>query len=119
MESFNKAASIIFGYAPEEVVGQNVSMLMHEPQHSHHDDYLQHYRDTGEARVIGVPREVSAKRKNEEVFPMNLSVSKISRSGKVTCITTMLNQVFQTSREAQRNKTRFVLTNPQMSSSAT
>ena len=86
MESFNKAASIIFGYAPEEVVGQNVSMLMHEPQHSHHDDYLQHYRDTGEARMIGAPREVSAKRKNEGVFPMSLSVSKISRSGKVTFI---------------------------------
>jgi PAS domain S-box-containing protein len=56
VESFNRAASSIFGYAPEEVLGRNVSMLMPEFHRGHYDDYLQHYQNTGVAHVIGTHR---------------------------------------------------------------
>lgn len=56
VRTFNKAASAMFGYSVDEVVGQNVSMLMPEPHRSQHDGYLAHYRHTGEERVIGRPR---------------------------------------------------------------
>ncbi|WP_367847075.1 EAL domain-containing protein [Rhodoferax sp. WC2427] len=86
IQSFNQAASRMFQYTPAEVLERNVSMLMPEPHRGHHDGYLLHFQHTGEARVIGKPREVEGVRKNGEVFPMSLSVSQIMRSGQPTFI---------------------------------
>jgi len=81
IESFNPAARRIFGYTDEEVIGQNVKMLMPDPYHSEHDDYLQHHIKTGEKKVIGVGREVSGLRKNGATFPMELAVSEVMIDG--------------------------------------
>nr|WP_315431131.1 EAL domain-containing protein [uncultured Albidiferax sp.] len=86
MESFNKAASALFGYSIDEVLGRNVSMLMPEPHRSHHDGYLQNFQRAGETRVIGTPRELEGLRKNGQLFPMSLSVSQIERAGEPTFI---------------------------------
>ncbi len=78
--SFNRAAETIFGYTAAEVLGSNVKMLMPDPYRTAHDGYLQHYRDTGEARIIGMGREVEGQRKNGERFPMKLAVAEMSQS---------------------------------------
>ena len=79
--SFNRAAESIFGYGASEVIGQNVSMLMPEPDRSQHDSYLEHYARTREAGVIGIGREVSGLRKDGSVFPMELEVGAADVSG--------------------------------------
>ena len=86
IESFNPAACGIFGYAADEVLGCNVSMLMPEPHWSHHDDYLSHYRNTGEARVVGHLREVQGLRKDGSEFPISLSVSRLVHAEKTTFV---------------------------------
>jgi diguanylate cyclase (GGDEF)-like protein/PAS domain S-box-containing protein len=82
VESFNKAASTIFGYAPQEIIGHNLSVLMPEPHRSQHNGFLAHYQQTGEERIIGKTLEVEGRRKDGDVFPISLSVSRISRSGQ-------------------------------------
>lgn len=73
--SFNNAAQSIFGWSVIEILGQNVSVLMPNPDSDRHDQYLQNYMDTFEARIIGAGREVVGLRKDGTTFPMDLSVS--------------------------------------------
>ena len=77
IETVNPAAERIFGYRAAEIIGKNVSVLMPAPHREQHDGYLSHYRQTGQARIIGIGREVSGRRKDGKIFPMDLSVSEV------------------------------------------
>ena len=74
---FNPAAERIFGYTRSEMLRQKVNILMAEPYRSEHDQYIDNYEKTGEARAIGKIRTVTARRKSGELFPIELSVTEI------------------------------------------
>jgi two-component system sensor kinase FixL len=75
--AFNAAAERIFGWSAAEVVGQKVNVLMPDPYRTEHDGYIAHYERTGEARAIGRIRVVQGQRRSGEVFPIELSVTKV------------------------------------------
>jgi len=77
IESFNKAAERIFGWRASEVMGRNVTVLMGEHDGQHHAGYVQRYLETGERRIIGVGREVTARRKDGTDFPAELAVAEV------------------------------------------
>jgi two-component system sensor kinase FixL len=78
IELFNHAAERLFGYSPEEVMGRNVAMLMTERDSGAHDSYLERYQRTAIPHIIGIGREVDARRKDGNEFPVQLSVGKIA-----------------------------------------
>ena len=106
VQSMNPAAEHIFGYAADEVIGRNVSMLMPEPYHSEHDAYLKHYLLTGEKRIIGIGREVSGKRKDGEVFPLELAVGEAWASSNRIFIGTIRDITAR--KNAEQEQTRLV-----------
>ncbi|KKD60752.1 histidine kinase [Grimontia sp. AD028] len=79
--TFNPAAEGLFGYRAEEVIGHKVNMLMPQEFASQHDTYVNNYLSGKRAKVIGVGREVTAKRKDGSTFPAELSVSEMQISG--------------------------------------
>ncbi|MBL1408188.1 PAS domain-containing sensor histidine kinase [Sphingobacterium faecale] len=77
VESINPAALTLFGYAAQEVIGNNISMLMPEPDQSRHDSYISNYKETGRKKIIGIGREVRGKKKDGTTFPFRLAVSEV------------------------------------------
>ncbi|MES2265142.1 MAG: PAS domain-containing sensor histidine kinase [Bacteroidota bacterium] len=77
IESINPAACKLFLYIPEEVIGNNISMLMPQPDKDQHDEYIARYHRTRQPHIIGIGREVTGLRKDGTTFPFRLGVSEV------------------------------------------
>jgi len=82
VDSMNPAAEQMFGYRASEVIGHNLSLLMPDPYRTEHAGYVARYLATGQAKIIGIGREVVGRRKDGSVFPIHLSVSEINLRGE-------------------------------------
>jgi diguanylate cyclase (GGDEF)-like protein/PAS domain S-box-containing protein len=81
IEDANPATVSIFGHEVDELIGQNIKILMPEPDQSRHDDYLQEYQRTGKRHVIGQYREVSALHKDGRQFPIEMNIAEMKLGG--------------------------------------
>jgi len=77
IQSANPATTRLFGYRLKELVGKNVSILMPKPYRYEHDQYLKNYLDHGIKKIIGIGREIAARKKDGRVFPAHLAISEI------------------------------------------
>lgn len=79
---FNPAAELIFGYTPSEILGKNIKILMPDPHQEAHDGYIKRYQTEGFSRLLGKRRELTARRKNGEIFPIELGINSFRASGE-------------------------------------
>ncbi len=89
---YNKAAERLWGYAPTEVLGQNVKMLVPKVIQSQHDGYIDKNRTTGQDKIVGTSREIKIERKDGRVLWGQLSLSKV-RLGGITVYTAFVKDV--------------------------
>ena len=81
---FSEAAHRMFGYDDAEVLGQNVRILMPNPDRDRHDAYMRHYMETGEAHIIGIGRVTTARRRDGSSFPIELAIGEAhTESGRL------------------------------------
>lgn len=78
IETSNRAAEELFGFTKSELKGKNVKILMPTSYAREHDGYLDNYKNSGDAKVIGIGREVTGKRKDGSEFSMELSVAEVN-----------------------------------------
>jgi two-component system, LuxR family, sensor kinase FixL len=82
IQLFSTAAERLFGWSEHEAIGQNVSILMPEPDRSRHDSYISRYRSTSDPHIIGIGRIVTGRRRDGTTFPMHLSIGEMQSGGE-------------------------------------
>jgi len=83
MREASRSVEGLFGYAPEELIGRNISMLMPEPHATQHDSYLERYRQTGHTGILNRTREFDVHRKDGHLLRIELSVSRVDVPGEL------------------------------------
>ena len=83
IQSANAKTDELFGYAKDELIGQNVSVLMPSPDAEKHDSYIKQYLRTGVAKIIGTSRHVNALKKNGEKFPAIIDIYSFKYDGEI------------------------------------
>jgi len=83
IQRWSASAERIFGYAADEVIGRNVAMIMDGISVEQHDRYLKRYQETREARIVGIGREVTGRRRDGTAVPLELSVGEAIIDGEV------------------------------------
>ncbi len=78
----NRATERLFGFPRAELIGRNISILMPSPDREQHDRYIQRYLDSGQARIIGIGRQVTARRRDGTELPIDLAVSEVEIDGQ-------------------------------------
>ncbi|MEJ6003345.1 GGDEF domain-containing protein [Paucibacter soli] len=77
MRSANPAALRLFGYELDELLGQDVAMLMDEPERSAHGHYLARYLRGQGGALMGRLREFNALHRDGTPLTVQLSVSEV------------------------------------------
>lgn len=89
--SFNPAAESMFGYSDSEAIGASINMLI-PPDHRHgHDIKLKSFYGS-DSEKLDLSRQVFALKKDSTIFPIIISISKMTLSGH-TYFTALIRDV--------------------------
>lgn len=80
--SANQTTEQIFRCKITDLIGQNVTVLMHDSHAGFHNKYMEQYLLTGDSRLLGVDRELQAMRFNGEEFPMEITLTEMIRKDR-------------------------------------
>ena len=78
----NPAVEDVFGYKPDELIGQNLTSLQPEPLRQLHREAVQRYLKTGQKRLNWRATEMPALRKDGAEIPVEVAFSDMEFEGK-------------------------------------
>lgn len=82
---FNESASRLFGYTPDEVMGQPLDLLLPERFVRVHREQVQHFGQENEvSRQMAHRQPVWGRRKDGRELPLEISISRQVQSGQIT-----------------------------------
>lgn len=101
IQRVNLQAQKMFSYTEKEMLGNNVSILMSGDHAAHHDRYIANYIETGDAKIVGIGREVSGTRKDGSEFPLFLGIGEMDLDGDRQFIASLTDLTAQRNIEYQ------------------
>jgi len=104
--TFNPACEKIFGYSADEIIGENVKPLVPEAHYRELCSYIKNYKPTNKSKIINTAREIEGRRKNGQVFPLELSIADASFAD-VSIYSGIVRDISE-HKELERMKTEFV-----------
>ncbi|HEU4719875.1 MAG TPA: ATP-binding protein [Gemmatimonadaceae bacterium] len=100
---FNPAAERIFGYRRDDVLGESLDGLLPESARTAHHAHLERFRQSAsESRGMGERGRVWGRRASGELFPAEVSISKVALGGAIY-FTAVLRDVTQ-ERRAEKER---------------
>ena len=78
MTFFSRQATEMFGYQADEVLNKNITQLMSNDQAKQHDQHMAGYQTKDTSTVVGQNRELIARKKNGELFPISLVINELT-----------------------------------------
>lgn len=97
----NRTAESMFGYSPEDLMGQNVDLLVPGPSRGHHAEYRNAFVDAGVSRPMGQGLELYACRKDGSEFPVEISLSPMQTNAG-TSVAAVIRDVTERKRAEQQ-----------------
>lgn len=84
--SFNIAAERILGYTAGELTGHSVSLLLPPAHDSSNDRRVEDYLSADVSRILGAGRRLKARRKDGQIIPVYVTVSKVQLQQDISFI---------------------------------
>jgi len=78
----NNATEAVFGWHPDELKGKNIALLISGVDTATHNEYIRRYLITGESRIIGKRRQVTALHRDGLAITIELSVTETRIDGE-------------------------------------
>ena len=110
----NPISEGLFGFTPEEMLGNNVTILMPDHIARFHHQYLLDFHLTGKTGTIGRRREIICKHKDGSTFPAELSLGASKEANKyifIGIITDISERKEAESKHKKAEQLRDILTN--------
>ena len=79
---FSRQATEMFGYHVDEMLNKNITELMANDLAQQHGQYMAEYQSTGTSKIVGQNRELIARKKNGEFFPISLVINELAPLSK-------------------------------------
>ena len=75
------AATVLFGYSPEELLGQSIDILVPDSRREAHGGHLRRYFEAPRPREMGVGLELAGRRRDGAEFPIDVSLTPVNMHG--------------------------------------
>ncbi len=99
----NRQVEVLFGYAPGELLGRSVDILVPKRAREHHPFRRTKYLSEAKTRPLGVGRKLSATRKDGSEFPAEITLSAIDTSDGML-VSAAIRDVTDRVRTEERNR---------------
>ncbi len=78
----SEAIRTLFGFDPDEVVGLPIETLVPEEARAMHERHRRKFSENGQARSMGLGLELTGRRRDGSVFPIDVSLAPFSTGGE-------------------------------------